>query len=333
MPRVIVPVLALFCLTLLSSCNRTERKPEVVLYFSVDEPYVTPLLKRFEQQTGTHVRAVTDTEATKSAALVERLEAEKAHPQADVYWGNEIFHTINLSERGLFTPYAPPPAADIPTRWRDKANLYTPIGLRARMICFSTRPEHRSLVANLHNLDDLANAALKGKLGICHPGFGTASGHVAALYTLWGEDRFSNYMRALRANEIKLLGGNSAVADQVAAGTLAAGLTDNDDVQNAKADGQALDGRLPDQGDGGEGTLLIPSTIALLRNAPHAENARKLIDFLCDPAIEKELTAGRYFTSPVRDTAKLKPMDIDYTQAAHNMRKAVEISLTILQGR
>ena len=51
-------------------------------------------MDRFEKQTGIHVRLVTDTEATKSAALSERIEAEKDHPQADVYWGNEIFHTV-----------------------------------------------------------------------------------------------------------------------------------------------------------------------------------------------------------------------------------------------
>src|SRR5207244_2178378 len=111
------------------------------LYSSVDEPYVTPLLARFETQTGIHVRLVTDTEATKSAAISERIEAEKDHPQADVYWGNEIFHTINLAERGIFAPYRPLIAQDLPSRWRDKDDQFTGIGLRARMIVISTRSE------------------------------------------------------------------------------------------------------------------------------------------------------------------------------------------------
>jgi iron(III) transport system substrate-binding protein len=313
------------------NASNSDAKHEIVLYSSVDEPYVTPLLKRFEAQSGIHVRLVTDTEATKSAALVERIEAEKEHPQADVYWGNEIFHTINLAERGIFASYRPKTAEDVPAKWRGKDDLYTDIGLRARMIAVSTRPEFKQLVTNIHGLTDLTNPALKGRIGICHPGFGTASGHIAAMYVLWGEAKFTDYMRALGANDVKLVGGNSAVVDQVAAGNLMAGLSDNDDINNARNDGQPVDGILPDQD--GAGTLLIPTTIALVKGAPHPEDAKKLIDFLCDPAIEKELIAGRFLAYSVRDTGNVRAMDVDYVECAHQMRHAIETALNILQDR
>src|SRR5205814_48501 len=101
-------------------------------------------------------------------------------------------------------------------------------------------------------------------------------------------EKFETYMRDLKANEVNLLGGNSAVAEQVAAGTLAAGLTDNDDVNNAKSDGQPIDGVLPDQGDRGVGTLLIPGAVALVKGCKRPDNAKKLIEFICEPAVEKE---------------------------------------------
>src|SRR5205814_5591464 len=144
-------------LALLVGCGSSDSngKREIVLYSSVDEPYVAPLLKRFEEQTGIHVRLVTDTEATKSAALVERIEAEKDHPQADVYWGNEIFHTINLAEHGILAPYRPGSAEDVATKWRGKDDLYTDIGLRVRMIAISALPEFKPIVANIHSLSDL----------------------------------------------------------------------------------------------------------------------------------------------------------------------------------
>ena len=46
-----------------------EAQREVVIYTSLDEPDVTPLLKRFEEKSGIKVRAVTDTEATKTTVL------------------------------------------------------------------------------------------------------------------------------------------------------------------------------------------------------------------------------------------------------------------------
>jgi iron(III) transport system substrate-binding protein len=325
-----------FLLTMLAllaiGCDRTSSTPQqVVIYSSIDDPYLRPLMQRFEKESGIKVTIVTDTEATKSAAVAERIVAEKDHPQADVYWGNEIFHTINLAEQGVFQPYRPASAADVPAKFRDAGDLYMGVGLRARMIAVSPRPQFADSVKKIHGLADLADPALKGKIAISHPAFGTASGHVAALYVAWGEERFASYMKSLRANEIKLLGGNSAVADQVASGTLAAGLTDSDDVNNAINDGREIEGVLPDQN--GEGTLLIPSTVALVKGSPRAEAGRKLIDFICDAKVEKDLMSRSFFVCSVREAGKVKAMEVDYVRCAHEMKKAVELALTILQSR
>jgi len=307
--------------------------PEVVIYSSIDEPDLTPLLKEFESKTGIRVRAVTDTEATKTAVLVQRIEAEKANPQADVYWGNEIFHTINLSEQGFFAPYRPATAEDVPARWRGTNDLYTCIGVRARVIAYSTRPEFKEVVSKIHHLTDLAEPALKDKIGFCHPGFGTASGHFAAMYVSWGEPKYTQFLKALRANNLKLLGGNSAVADQVIAGTLAAGPTDNDDVADGQEHKEPIDGVIPDQGPEEPGTLLIPGTIALMRGAPHPELAKKLIDFLAGAAVEKRLIEEHYLGYSVRTNIPTKALSVDYVECAHKMRRAIELALNILQDR
>ena len=319
-----------------AGCNKADSDAaakEVVLYFSIDEPYVRPLLARFEKETGIHVRFVTDAEATKTAGLVERFAAERDHPQADVYWGNEVFHTINLADQGLFTPYRPARSGEIEPAWRGEGDLYTCTGLRARFIAVSTVPANAQAIQSVHGLADLTAPALKGKIGICNPGLGTASGHFAALYIAWGEPRYTQWCQALHANGAVLLGGNSVVADQVAAGNLIAGLTDNDDVNNAKAQNDPLDGFPPDQGPGGQGTLLLPASIALVKGGPHEANGKRLMDFLCSAEVEKELLAGHYYAYSVRDSSGVKSMSVDYVQAAHEMKHAVELALTILQER
>src|SRR2546430_995792 len=66
----LLPICAWVLILLLLSvgCGRSDSqaKREIVLYSSVDEPYLAPLLQRFEQQTSIHVRLITDTEANKS---------------------------------------------------------------------------------------------------------------------------------------------------------------------------------------------------------------------------------------------------------------------------
>jgi iron(III) transport system substrate-binding protein len=200
------------------------------------------------------------------------------------------------------------------------------------MIVVSARPADRAAVSRIKSIRDLADPSLRGRIGISHPGFGTASGQIAALYLLWGEAKTDAFLRSLRANGVLLLGGNSVVADQTAAGSLLAGLTDNDDIANAKADGGAVEGVLPDQD--GDGTLLIPTTIALVRGAPHEEAAKKLIDFLTTTQTEKRLLDAHFLAFSARGPeTQVKSMQVDYVEVAHQMRSAIARSLDILQDR
>src|SRR5688572_33440252 len=64
--------LLLLALLVLPGCSDPAASPgaqPLVLYTSVDEPYVRPILAEFESKTGIRVTVQTDTEATKSAGL------------------------------------------------------------------------------------------------------------------------------------------------------------------------------------------------------------------------------------------------------------------------
>ena len=68
---------------LLSSCQPNKFQRQVVIYTSQDQVYSEPILKGFENKTGIKVLAVYDVEAAKTVGLINRLIAEKPHPQAD----------------------------------------------------------------------------------------------------------------------------------------------------------------------------------------------------------------------------------------------------------
>src|SRR5437588_8887704 len=119
-------------------CDRQGGSRQVVLYTSVDEPYVRPIVRKFERQTGLHVTLITDAEASKSVGLAERLRAERDHPQADVWWDNECFLTINLADDGVLAPYDSPAATDLPARFKDADHRWAGSALRVRVIVKST---------------------------------------------------------------------------------------------------------------------------------------------------------------------------------------------------
>ena len=314
----------------LLSCHRDATPAsQVTLYTAVDEPVARPLIVEFEKRTGIHVNLVLDSEATKTAGLTERLEAERDNPQADVWWSNEPFHTINLAEAGVLAQYDSPNAKTIPDRFKDPKHRWAGTALRMRVI--AARPE---VASHITGIEDLAKSEFRGQIGMSQPAVGTVGGHVAALYLLWGNEKADAFFLSLKNNGLHLVGGNSVVADTVGRGQFAAGLTDNDDCGNAKSDGGKLEMILPDQSAAGLGTLAIPCTTGLVAGAKHSEAAKKLIDYLLSREVEDKLMAAHFsrysvFTEPTG----VRFMKVDYIQAAKLMPQAIERARKILEDR
>lgn len=330
-------IVSLLGLVLCACDSRQSAAPaegqRVVIYTSVDRQISRKIIDEFEKQTGIKVGYQTDTEATRSVGLAERLEAERDNPQADVWWGNEPFHTINLAKRGMLAPYESPIAADIPAQYKSGDGLWASSGLRVRVITRTTGGPGAAKVADIKSIHDLKRPDLKGKITMAIPFAGTTTGHMAAYYTLWGHDAFEQFLRDLKANDIRLVGGNGPVAEIVGAGTLWAGLTDNDDVHAMLREGGKLDMVLPDQGEGGIGTLAVPTTVALVAGAKRPEAAKKLIDFLLSKEVEQRLVEEKFAHISVRDAASqagIRTMNIDYVKVAENMRDTVSIAKKVL---
>jgi iron(III) transport system substrate-binding protein len=308
-------------------CDRGSA-PDLVLYTSVDQPYAEPIVRQFEKDTGIKVRLVTDTEASKSVGLAERLRAEKSNPQCDVWWGNEPFHTINLAEEGLLQAYESPSATDVTPMYVDPQRRWAGNGLRARVIAATPRA---STPSNLPGLAMMGYTHFKGKAAMARPTAGTTGGHVAALYVLWGDEQADRYFRSLRENDIKLLGGNGPVADAVGRGQLEVGLTDNDDCAAVLREGGTLVMLLPDQDT--LGTLMVPTTVGLVSGSKQPDAAKKLIDYLLSPSVEQKLIEVKFAGWSVRKPNDVKAMQVDYREVARKLPQAVRRATSILEGR
>ena len=114
---------------------------------------------------------------------------------------------------------------------------------------------------------DLADPRWRGQVAIADPRFGSTSFHVAALYAAAGDERMDAFFRQLKANDVKIVDGNSVVRDLVARGEVKIGLTDTDDVNVAIEDGQPIAMVLPDAA--GLGVPVMPNMVSLIANAPH----------------------------------------------------------------
>ncbi len=318
---------AMVILTISSvGCKSKKADNQVVVYTSLDEVYSQPVLDAFEKETGIKVLAVYDSEATKTIGLVNRLIAEKNSPRADIFWNSETGRTIVLKQNDVLDKYVSPSASEIPAQFKDPQGYWTGFAARCRVLIYNTNLLKKEDLPK--SIFELTDVKWKGKVAIAYPLFGTTATHCAALFAQLGEEKAKAYFEALKANGAVLTDGNASARDRVADGTVLIAFTDTDDAFVAINQGKPADIVWPDKE--GIGTLLIPNTVALIKDGPNPEAGRKLIDFLLSPKVEEMLAHCESGQIPLRTSIKcpqhvptldkIKAMDVDYEKIVDMMK-------------
>jgi iron(III) transport system substrate-binding protein len=313
-----IPIAAIVLLATLlfpaMSWVKRQVKPQVIIYAAQDQVYAEPILREFEKETGIKVKAVYDSEAVKTVGLANRLLAERSHPQCDVFWGNEEMRTRQLAAQGVFR----------------ETNGWAAFGYRSRRIVINTnfvslgstpapgvvsRASRETLADEAststregarapQSILELTNEIWRGKVALAFPQFGTTATHFHALKQLWSEERWLAWCRTLAANKPFVVDGNSVVVRFVGRGEAWIGLTDSDDIAAGQREGLPIAG-LPLT----EESLLIPNTVAVIRNAPHPTSAQRLFEYLQRREVADKLVAANALESATHrtDAATMKP--------------------------
>jgi iron(III) transport system substrate-binding protein len=323
-------VIAVLASLTVSGCGSSE-PPHVVVYAALDQEYSKPIFEEFTGKTGIVVRAAFDAESTKTVGLTNRILAEKARPLCDLFWNNEILNTLRLERQGLLRPYQPPSAADYPAAARSPTGLWHGFAARARVFVVNTNrvaEERRP-----KSVRDLTDPQWYEECGIAKPLFGTTATHAACLFAAWGDDEAKDYFQDVKRNA-RIMSGNKQVAQAVASGSLAFGLTDTDDALIEIERGLPVAIVYPDQADDQVGTLFIPNTLALIKNSPNPDAAQQLLDYLLSSDVERRLADGPSAQIPLRKGVAASPrvktpnevraMAVDWSAAAAKWDTAAE---------
>ena len=309
----------------LSGCGWSPRgENRVVVYSALDREFSTPLLEDYERRTGVKVLPKFDVESTKTVGLVNQIIEEAGRPRCDLFWNNEILNTLRLKQKGLLVPFRPANAADYPAAFKADDGTWYGFAARARVLLVNTRlvPEAERPTS----IEDLRDPKWKGKIGLAKPLFGTTATHAACLFAVWGDAKARAYFEGLKANDVRVMGGNKNVATAVGAGELAFGLTDTDDAMGEVEAGRPVAIVYPDRRKGELGTLFIPNTLAVIKGAPHRAAAEALANDLLSPTVESALARGPSAQIPLgahaADTPRIetprtvKAMKVDFEAAA-----------------
>lgn len=318
-------ICGLVLLAALSACSKAGHD-EVVVYVSEDQVFSEPILKDFERDTGIRVRAVYDTEEAKSTGVMNRLMAERANPQADVYWANEPIRAEVLRQEGMTEAYVSPESVGIPAGFRDGQGHWTGFSARARVLLVGNDVQEQP-----SSVTDLAAPRFRGRVAMASPLFGTTTAGVAALFTLKGDAWGDRFLADLRQNQIKVTTSNGDSADAVASGAAALSRVDSDDAVSRIRQLRPVRMIVPDQDAEQMGVMLIPNTVLVLRGARHPTAARQLVDYLVSPDTELKLARADCAQIPLHSGVApprelpsielLKAMPVDYGRVAAKLRE------------
>jgi iron(III) transport system substrate-binding protein len=308
---------------LAGSCS--DNSPEVVVYTSVDQVFSDPVLRQFETTSGVKVRGVFDTEETKSTGVLNRLIAEANRPQADVFWSGDPMRPFQLIRRALVEPYSPANAASLPTHARDPEGRWTGVSSRARVLLINT-----TLVTDAapSSIRDLIDPRWKNRTTIANPLFGTTTMHVAALFSAWGDDEAKRFLEGVKANGVRLASSNGEVKRLVSSGEIAWGVTDTDDANEAIKSGAPVRVIFPDQDS--MGALVMPTSVVVIKGGPNPEQARKFVDHLVSPAVERDLALnGAHLPlqpgvpppEAIKPPDNLRAMQLNYGELAETIER------------
>jgi ABC-type Fe3+ transport system substrate-binding protein len=223
-----------------------------------------------------------------TSQIIRFLRGEfKSSPSADidVLYGGGVEPFLELQKSGLLTPYDPPAdsLAQIPALLNgnaiiDPGHEWFGTSLSGFGIITNEQVRRATNLPEVHTWSDLADPRLDGWISACDP---RASGSAMQIYEIvlqsYGWDKGWAVLMALSGNTRNFLSSSAASAVEVGMGDAAFGVAIDSygEAQAAYYGPDNISFVLPE----GQ-TLISPDSVAILKNPPHPEMARRFVDFL-----------------------------------------------------
>jgi iron(III) transport system substrate-binding protein len=284
--------------------DAAKKEGKVVWYTTlIVNQAIRPLKDAFEKKyPGIELQYTRADESPTAAKIL--AEAQAGRVQADIFDG--ISNMVPLKRAGVVTPFVPAAAPQIPADLKDPEGYWIAILQYVFSPGFNTTMVPKAQAPKTYA--DLLDPKWKGKMAWNPGSLAGAIGFVGNILMSEGEDRGMAYLRALSQQRIVNIEASSrAILDQVIAGEYPIGLMmfNHHTVISAQ------------KGAPSDWIVMEPLPVAfdavgVLKDAPHPNAARLLVDFLASEEGQRVLQKADYLpampTVPAMKTG-LRPED------------------------
>ena len=275
---------------------------DLVLYSSMTDSDLDALLTCFgEAYPNINVEVVNGS----AGELTTRIAAESANPQGDVVWGG-MMDSDGRAHEDIFEEWVSEHDNEAIEGYSTSNGLYSMDHLSTVVFCVNTDLE-AELGLSITSYEDLLDPALKGKIVLSNPNDSSAAwNNLANIMSVYGADSDAawEYIEKLMENLV-IAGSSSACFKDVYAGEYVVGLTYEDGAVILLKDGaENLRLQYPENG-----TSAAAVGTALVKNCPHPENAKALINFVCSAEGQSAMAAYQQGTLRYTNAGYTVPAD------------------------
>ncbi|MDY2964203.1 extracellular solute-binding protein [Streptococcus dysgalactiae] len=309
--RISLVLLVLFlllsiCTLANSSPSRTLPSKELVILSPNSQTILTGTIPAFEEKYGIKVKIIQGG----TGQLIDRLRQKKSSLKADIFFGGN--YTQFESHKHLFESYLSPEVATVLPDYQLPSDRATPYTINGSVLIVNNELAQG---LSITSYEDLLQPALKGKIAFADPNkSSSAFSQLTNILLAKGGYTHSeawDYVKQLLINTNSMRAASSSdVYQSVAEGKMIVGLTYEDPCINLQKSGANVSIVYPR-----EGTVFVPSSVAIVRNAPAMEEAKLFINFMLSRDVQHafgQSTSNR----PVRQDA----------QTSHDMKPLEEIT-------
>lgn len=314
-PGIAVSSLAgMMAAAVLSGCGVRAQEPDspyvisedqkLVLYTSHKIEVYGPIVKEFEERTGIWV----DVHAGGSTEMLEEVKASAGLNACDVMFGGGV--EIYEAYQEYFEPYACSQSGKLDTKYRSPENMWTIFTELPIVFIYNNKLVGQDEAPR--GWAEFLGDKWKGRIAFADPRkSGTSYTALATMAQILKMDEEEVLLQFAEALDGNISAGSGEVLEEVAAGVRLVGITLEETAKKGIAAGADIGMVYPE-----EGTSAVPDGCALVKGAPHADNARLFIDFTVSDDVQA-LAVGQFCRRTVRTDMQRQQ---DNSQALGNLK-------------
>lgn len=298
--------------------TKIDQDKKLVVYTSHKKEVYEPIIREFEERTGIWVQL----ETGGTTELLERIKGESGSHACDVMFGGGVESYEVYQE--LFEPYKSSQSEMLNDHYTSEESSWTVFTELPIVLIYNNKLVGKAQAPA--GWEELFSKEWQGRIAFADPRkSGSSCTMLTTMIQVLGLGERETLEKFAEALEGRMSESSGAVLDEVASGSFLVGITLEETAKKYIAKGADISIVYPK-----EGTSAVPDGCAIVKGAPHRENAGLFLEFIVSPDVQR-LAVEKLFRRTVRtdipqETAdrKEKLMDFDLEWAVTHQEDILE---------